>query len=110
VGIPWPTIRISPWRFSNDNTGSDEQDHGHEGYGHRCDGEYLEERPEMSRCWSLFGVNIGVCFTNARYIFVKGVEERSRFSHPVINDKGLVFSEPTYMRWVSGYGHGSYVL
>jgi len=78
---PWGAS-VSPIPLSNDNIGNDEQRHGHGGGNQRDDGEDLEERPEISRCRSLFGV----CFTNARFIFVKVVEERSRFSHFVVND------------------------
>jgi len=68
---------VSPTQFSKDDINSDEQDHGHDGYDHRGDGEDLEERPEISRCGNIFGVR----FTNVRCIFVKVVEDGSRFSH-----------------------------
>ena len=73
---------VSPTQFSKDDIDSDEQDHGHHRYDHGDDGEDLEEGPEISRCRNLFGGR----FANARYIFVQVIEERSRFSHFVIND------------------------
>ena len=71
-----------PWRVSRDNTGGDEWDQVPNGYDHCGDGEDLEERPEIRRCWCL----VGVYLTNARCIFVKVIEERGRFSHFMIKD------------------------
>jgi hypothetical protein len=105
--LPMADCKNSPWRVSRDNTGSDERDQVHNGYDHCGDSEDLEERPEISRCW-LVGGDIGVCFTNARCIFIQSC----RGEEPIQSfcDKEPVISEPTYMR-VSGSGqHGSYVL